>query len=246
MTMTKLMIAASGAALLLMAPAAFAQSGANTQPDASATTSGGSGTDMTTGSGSQRAARDVTCREITALDTETVRGILYFIRGYSEGERSAGQGMQVGAAGGSGSSTSTDMGASTDTAAAGASGSSTTTTGAGASTDTAAAGGSGSSTSTDMGTSTDTAAAGGSGSSTSTDMGTSTDTAAAAGTDSDMATTGSSTTAGSGATPQLVAIQGYFDIPVEQTLVACQASPDRTASEVIDEQSKGAGSTSAQ
>ena len=224
--MTKLMIAASGAALLLMAPAAFAQSGANTQPDASATTSGGSGTDMTTGSGSQRAARDVTCREITALDTETVRGILYFIRGYSEGERSAGQGMQVGAAGGSGSSTSTDMGASTDTAAAGASGSSTTTTGAGASTDTAAAGGSGSSTSTDMGTSTDTAAA--------------------AGTDSDMATTGSSTTAGSGATPQLVAIQGYFDIPVEQTLVACQASPDRTASEVIDEQSKGAGSTSAQ
>jgi hypothetical protein len=39
-----------------------------------------------------------------------------------------------------------------------------------------------------------------------------------------------------GATPEVSAMTGYFEIPVENLIVACEADPDRMVSDVIDDE----------
>lgn len=56
-------------------------------------------------SGGERAANEITCREIVAMDTATVPGVLYFISGHREGSAGAagaGGPAQIGESGGTG------------------------------------------------------------------------------------------------------------------------------------------------
>lgn len=155
-----------------------------------ATTTLASAQDQSNGaqSSGQNTPDRVTCAQISSMDTATVPGILYFISGYSQGQRNSG------------------MGTGGDSTAGGTTG----TTG----TDT---------TGTDT-TDTDT---------TDTD---------ATGTDT---TSSEGQTGAAAGTPQIGTITGYFEIPVQELLVACEANPDRPVSEMLDEegQRQGAGGT---
>jgi hypothetical protein len=180
------LLAMSGSALMLLsAPAAFAQ----TETGA---TAGGD-------------PSSITCREISAMDNEQVRGILYYIQGYNEGQRGAG--TTLGSVGGA---AGTDIGTGTDTAGA-------------------------MDTQTDLGTGadTDTAMTGTTGADVDTDV----DTAFDAGADTDAAaTTGAVGAAGTtGATGQFVAGlgTGYFEIPVERAISACESEPDARVVDIL-------------
>lgn len=61
--------------------------------------------------------------------------------------------------------------------------------------------------------------------------------------DGDAATGSSSGTAsaGTGGTPKIRKISGFFEIPVEQITTICGETPDRSVSDVVEEQ-KGTGS----
>lgn len=199
--MTKQLLLATSAAILLATPAFAQDNGADKAQSTEAQV---------------RSPRDVTCREITALDTATVPGVLYFISGFKEGERSGG-GMQSSDASvstGSGSNQTADAAGSANTGSAG----STTATansgnGTAQSADAGSASGAGSSTAGNTPQETTGAT---SGASTSADSGSS---------ESDP---------GASSTARISSIHGYFDIPVEQTMIACNAEPDSKASDVID------------
>jgi hypothetical protein len=207
--MRKQLLLASSVAILLTCPA-LAQDTAGT-------------TDQTA-STEARSPRDVTCREITALDTATVPGVLYFISGFKEGERSV-SGMRSSDA--SGSTTGTDMNqaanaaGSTDTSGTNSTANSSTTETATAPTaDTDSAAG------TDMAVSDSTAQE---------TTGATPGSSASTGTDASVS--------GSGSTAMVSSIQGYFDIPIEQTMVACSSEPDSKASDVL-ERNRGSNGSS--
>ena len=185
--------------------------------------------DSTQSPGAQRGGDEITCREITAMDTATVPGVLYFISGYSAA-RSDGMSGQAGgsasnmndsgvsgADAGSGATASSDAGDSNSSSAAGAD----STTG------TAAA---------DAGNTSDTT---GSTSQVPDSTGTS-----SSGSGSATADNASGSTSASGkANPQIGMIRGYFEVPVERVVVACKNAPDSRASDVIRQES-GSGAAS--
>lgn len=211
--MTRHLLLATAAVALLATPAA-----AQNNP-------GASNSGQTASSG-ERSARDVTCRELTALDTATVPGVLYFISGYREGERNSamtGQQSSDSSGGGSSMNQSADASGSASGSGSGSGGSTTMNQDA---TGATASGSSGSGSQTGNTTT-------GSGSA---DMAANSGSGAAA-------TTGGT---GTGGTAQISALRGYFDIPVEQTMVACRSAPDQRASDVLDQQRSGGGSGSGQ
>lgn len=190
---------------------------------------GGSSSAQQSANAGGRSASDVTCREITAMDTQTVPGILYFISGYREGERSGMAGDQQAGAQTSASDPTAASAEGSDgngqTTATGSTSGSADSGGGTSATAGSGSGGSGATSGADM-------AAAGSGSSNSGP--------------SDSGTSGSASAGGSGSgmTPQVSAVRGYFDIPVEQVMVACQAEPESPASDVMDRQRSGAASGS--
>lgn len=126
----------------------------------------------------QSSALDFDCARLVAMDTKLVPGVLYFISGFSQGQREMS---------GSTPDSSSDA-AAADSSEADTSGSSDTEeTSDAADTDTAA----------------------------------SADNAAS---DTDIA-----------------AISGYFEIPVENLIIACEADPTRMVSDVIDEEHERRG-----
>lgn len=225
---------------------ALAQSDTGEQTTTEQVRADGSGSGGTAPEGAGTMARpagEVTCAEITAMDTATVPGVLYYISGYRAGQRDAGMAGATadagdgGATGTAGESMSADAGAAAadeDTAAAGTDMSTTASTTpdaetggmtdetAGADTDTAAA---------------DPGAAGGadaSGAPDDTDM-------AAAGTEQTPSpAAGAGAGSGGAGQMQLGSIRGYFEIPVEQTLVACRDAPDSRVGDLMDEQGAAA------
>ena len=155
-------------------------------------------------SSAPKSAKDVTCAELSSMDTATVPGVLYFVAGYSEGERSAGQsGMS-----GNGQSSDSD---SSDSSA----GSSGSDSSASDSTDT------------------------------NTNASESSSEAGSSGTDA-MQSGDSSASATSGANVQIGRLTGYFDIPVQDIVVACESDPDRTISEILTERNTGLGSSTSE
>ena len=115
-------------------------------------------------------AIDLTCAELSTLDTATVPGVLYFVAGYKEGERKAAEAGSPAA----------------DNAASDAS---------------------------------DQEASSG-------------DDEGSSETSADTADTSSDT---SGSDMQIGRISGYFNIPVEDVVVACDADPARNLGDILDE-----------
>jgi hypothetical protein len=126
----------------------------------------------------QSSALDFDCARLVAMDTEVVPGVLYFISGFSQGQREM-----------SGSTSDS----SSDDAAADSSGADA-------------------SESSDSGETPET-----------------TNPDAAASADSAAANT------------DIAAISGYFEIPVENLIIACEADPTRMVSDVIDEERERRG-----
>lgn len=183
-----------------------------------------SGTDQT--AGAQRGGNDITCREISTMDTATVPGVLYFISGYTAGRddaMAAGSGGTASNATGSGSGDMTSGAtAQTGSDATGSASSGSTASSADASATEGAAGETTASTSTTQSSDT-------SGSTTTADAG---------------STTGQAASDGTTANPQVGMIRGYFNVPVERVMVACQNAPDSRASDVIRQES-GSGASGA-
>ncbi|WP_457939369.1 HdeA/HdeB family chaperone [Mesorhizobium sp. 10J20-29] len=153
---------------------------------------------------SERDAREITCRELTAMDRATVPGVLYFISGYSAGQESKTESDKTTAASGS-NETSTVTAADADLPKPDASA---------ATADDAA-----------------------DPNATASDNASSTDTSITASTNT-AANSSASDDAGNGVSGnvQISVVRGFFDIPVEQTLVACGQMPDSLASDVINKQ----------
>ena len=161
-----------------------------------------------------RSSDQVTCADITAMDTRLVPGVLYYIAGYQEGSRAGMAGAGGGQAAGGAESTSgtTSSASGSDTAMSGTDPSSTGGSPANASNGNAA------SPSSDAAG----AATGGSGA-------TSGEQASASG-------------SGSGGSMNVVRVTGMFEIPVEQVMVVCGQSPDMKASDAV-EQNRGSGAS---
>ncbi len=166
------------------------------------------------GGGSQqdKSAGDITCAEVTALDTAQVPGMLYYISGYDEGSK--------GGQSGSGGSSQNDSSKAGGSASSGASGDTSGTQASGSdSGDTSSqSGGSGSA-----------GASGGSGdASQSGDSG------------------GANASSGSADSSQVnvVRVSGFYEIPIERTMLACGETPDKRAGDVVREQSQSNGSDS--
>lgn len=185
--------------------------------------------------GAQRGGDEITCREVTAMDTATVPGVLYFISGYSAARSDGMAGQESGSASnmndtdvsgadaGSGAAAKSDAGGSNSSSAAGAD----STTGTAA----ADAG----STSDATGSASDVSPA---------STGTSSSGSGSATADS---SSGSSSASGK-ANPQIGMIRGYFEVPVERVVVACKNAPDSRVSDIIRQESgsgAGSGGTSA-
>lgn len=170
MTRRHCLTAVAAAATISLAGAALAQDSANASASAS--------------SSNAKSAADVTCAELSTMDTATVPGVLYFVAGYSEGERTAKQGQQ-------------DLTSDSDAA----------TEGSSAETDTSSNGGSQDAT-PDATTSTD-------------------------------ASSGSN-----GSQVQIGRMTGYFDIPVEEVVIACEAEPDKRLGDVLTEENQRQSATS--
>jgi HdeA/HdeB family len=199
-------------------------------------------TGQAAGQGGGMDAAEITCREIVAMDTATVPGVLYFISGYRAGQQDAMQpgaiqqgGMQQGGMQQGGGAASADAGA--------AGGDGQTVGAGGAATDTAAAGSPSVGEGSDAMRQANEAAAGNTAGAV-TDMGG----ADAAGRPMQNQGTAASAIgqegggmAGGGGQVQVSRVAGYFEIPVEQTIVACQQSMDQRASDVIEQQRGQAG-----
>lgn len=263
--MKKLLCSASLAALMSTAAwgialaqtndtSASASSNSASSGDANqASSSNSGGNSQSGGANMQREASDVTCRELTGMDTATVPGILYFISGYNAGSQKGmnGQAMnggQMNAGQGAGS-------ADNNMAASGnSSGSSAATTNADNSSSTAgsatnnaanssdaSASTAGTTTSTDL---TNSGKSGSSGASASADNSDTSNTSASKSSTATDTTSDNSAANGNagaktgtaGGTMRVSALRGYFDIPVEKTVVACRNAPDSRASDVIKQQ----------
>lgn len=152
-----------------------------------------------------KSAKDVTCAELSSMDTATVPGVLYFVAGYSEGERSARQS-------GMSSSNGGDASASTSEGSGDSSESSSTAD-----------------------------------SPTPSDAETSSATPDSAGADSSKTTSDSTASSGSTDTDvQIGRLTGYFNIPVQDVVIACESDPDRTISAILTEKNTGQSSDSTQ
>lgn len=194
---------------------AYAQSSNTSGQDQSTSTDQASGQ-----ASGQRNADEITCRELTAMDTKTVPGVLYYISGYRAGQQNGSMGSNS-ASGTSGTSN--------------ANGTSSSGTAAGnAATDNSSSSGTSASGSTD--TSKNNAASGSTSGSTGDNANSASSTTA-----SKSATSGKS---GSGATAQISSIRGYFDVPVQRVMVACGKAPDNTVSQTLDTERNNAGSSS--
>jgi hypothetical protein len=216
--MNKLLLLVSAATLIGSAavPAVAQDSSASTQA-----------------TGAQRGADEITCQEISTMDTATVPGVLYYISGYNVGRE---EGM-AGATGGTASNTTGTTTGGSD-AGSGTTAQSGSTTSGSATTDSTASADSGTAADTTAST-TNAPAADASGSGTTADTSGSTTTA-------DSSAAGSSSGTSATANPQVAMIRGYFQIPVENIVVACRNAPDSRASDVIKQQSgSGTNGTSA-
>lgn len=89
---------------------------------------------MTSGSMSGQGGADITCAELTAMDTAVVPGTLYYVAGYNRGQQDSMGGMQSGDSM-TGGTTGTTSGGTAGTGTAG-----TGTTGTGTSTDSTTSG----------------------------------------------------------------------------------------------------------
>jgi hypothetical protein len=206
----------------------------------------------TSGSQPGQMATDFTCAQFVALDEERLERAVYYLAGYKAAQRdlgmsdpnSASAGAAAGAdttasAGSSGTTapaTGTDTGA---TASAGSSGATGTTTSSATGTDTTASATTGSSAG-----GTDTASSGTSGSTT-TDTAATADASNSASTDTTTTagTTAGATSASGSASSGAMAggdVPGLMELPVEQVVIACRASPESRASDMVDQQQGGA------
>ena len=149
------------------------------------------------GSGEGRSASEITCREITVMDTAQVPTVLYYIVGHGSGMEEAGGGSGGGSADVAGDASGGDGSGGSGAASGGTESASDTSGGSG-----------------DAG-----------------DM----ETADASAEDASGSGQG-----GDGA--QIVQIRGFYEIPVEQTLVACGERPDSKAGDVMREQREAEGS----
>lgn len=166
-----------------------------------------------TASGAETRPDQITCAQLTQMDTAVVPGTLYFVAGYDRGTSDS---MNLSDPTGTATDLSTTTGTDTATSTTGTDSTSTT------------------------GTTTDLSTATGTDTATST---TGTDTTSATGTDTTASTTGTETasttgTTGSdtGATPQVGRLSGFFEIPVETIVTACADAPERSVSDVVEEQ----------
>lgn len=186
--------------------------------------------------GNQQMAGDVSCAQIVALDASEAERVLYFLAGHEAGQKET---TGTGTTAATGTDTSTDTMAGADTG-------SDATTDMDESDTTAAT-----RTSPDMGTDTDTTAStsgadtsGGASADmesdtmaaddTGTDTMTGTDTTTTAGT-----TTGTTGTTGSAGGAQQFAAVGYFEIPIESVMTACENAPDSSISDILRQQGGG-------
>ena len=135
----------------------------------------------------QKRPSDITCRELTTLDTRAVPGVVYYISGYSKGEKD-GSAASAGMSDRSASSAASDKSASNKA---------------------------GSSQSASAGSS---SAAGGSAS-------------ASSGTSQ----SGSSQSGATSGNPTVMAVPGYYQIPVQEVLVTCRETPESRAADVIEQ-----------
>lgn len=172
--------------------------------------------DQSSGDSQQdRSAGDITCAEITALDTAQVPGMLYYIAGYDKGS-------QDGQSAGSGESSQSDSTKAGGNASAGGSGDTSQTQASGSN-----SGGSGS----------DDASA------QSVDSGN--ESASGGSDDMSQSQSGSANAStGSEASSQVnvVRVAGFYEIPIERTILACGQTPDKRAGDVVREQSQSGGS----
>ncbi|WP_128291352.1 hypothetical protein [Afifella aestuarii] len=177
-------------------------------------TSSGTTTSATSNMGSDKSPSDITCREVTALDRAAVPGVLYYIAGYSAAEKERGGSMDT-----SGTSTST---------------SGTTSTSSGMSSDTTTSGSMGADTNTSDMTSDSNAMSSDTGSMSSDGSSTS----------SDSATSGMASSQDKSGHPRVVAMRGFYEVPVERTLIACGETPESRASDVMDKQQRSGATDS--
>lgn len=246
--MRNLMTATSIAALLVAGSlgSSHAQSETGAQQTEQSASANGS---------TERDAREITCREITAMDEATVPGILYFISGYSAGQGEQSMTDRTASAGSTSASgaNGTTAGDLPETGAAAASGTQDTTASAntpgmddstasdvsGTEDSTASASVSG------MNDSTASSSVSGTDSTAAADVSGTDDSTASAGVSATDDSTTASTTGSTDATgapgdnaanARIAVVRGYFDIPVEKTLVACGQTPDSRASDVIEQQ----------
>jgi hypothetical protein len=186
---------------LMAAGAASAQSDSNSGTSSGSGSGSGSDQQQMAG-GSDRSAKDLTCAEITAMDTAQVPAVLYYVAGYDQRANENG-----GDSGGSAGETS---------ASAGSDGSGSGSSGSGDQQNNMMAGDSGS----------------GGGQSAGSDS-------------SDTGSGGGASSGSDGNQPQIVRVTGFYEIPVERTMVACGQAPKNRVSDVMREQSGQSGSGSA-
>lgn len=196
--MTKLLYAASAAAILTVAGhlPAMAQSSA-----------------------SGMNAPMITCRDISTMDRDMARSVVFYVSGF----HAASGSMQNQASSGTGTSTT----GTTDTT--GTSGSTTSSTAAGSGSGTTDTSGASGSTSADAGSNSDvtgsTSSAGGTASGTSD-------------------TSGSASSASGGASSAVMAqLPGFSSIDIDRIMSECANSPDKQLSEMIGQGASGTGAT---
>lgn len=159
----------------------------------------------------QRGPGDITCRDISVMDMATVPGVLYYIAGYEAGRAGEGAGgMTAGTepAAAEGMTAEADTGTEAEMPATTAPDAGGTAAGLAEGVEESAEAAPGVAPGETEGG--DAAAATGGTAGT------------GAGMDADMA--------------QVVTVQGFFEIPVERTIVACAAAPDAPAREIIEQQ----------
>ncbi|MFC6490136.1 HdeA/HdeB family chaperone [Nitratireductor sp. GCM10026969] len=182
--------------------------------------------------GNQQMAGDVSCAQIVALDASEAERVLYFLAGHEAGQKEAGTGTTAA----TGTDTSTDTMAGADTG-------SDATTDMDESDTTAAT-----RTSPNMGTDTDTTAStsgadtsGGASADMESDTMAADDTGTDTMTGTDTTTTAGTTTGttGSAGGAQQFAAVGYFEIPIESVMTACENAPDSSISDILRQQGGG-------
>jgi hypothetical protein len=164
-----------------------------------------------------RGAGEITCRELTLIDTATVPGVLHFIAGHRAGmEEMAGMDDARAAMDEAGTA---DAGTERDPATDGAAlpGDDAETDAAEEAAETDAAEDAAETDAAEDAAEPDAA-----------------DEAAEADAADAAAEAGDADPAADGAT--IVQVRGFFEVPVEQTLIACSADPDARAADVIEEQ----------